>query len=161
MGRFPNEVETVLRSAGWSPGRRVTELSEDSIRKVCAQAGADGSRHTPFPAAEQALAEFVGLYVFQDEPGVTLRRRPFALDPTMAAATTTTLADFGRALGVALFPLGVEGDGDAVLAIDERARVFALDAGGEWFLGDGLDAALTTLITGAAPPRIRDDGTWA
>jgi hypothetical protein len=160
VGRFPSEVEAVLRSAGWSEGRQVVELSEQAIRDVCARAGADGAQHTPFRAAEQALAEFAGLYVYQDEAGVALRRRPFALDPAMAAATASTLHDFARVLGSALFPLGVEGDGEAVLAIDERGRVFALDFAGEWFLGDGLDAALTTLISGTYPPRVRDDGTW-
>ena len=160
MGRFPSEVEAVLRSAGWSEGRQVTELSEQAIQDVCAQASADGTRHAPFRAAEQALAEFAGLFVFQDQPGVALRRRPFALDPVMAAATASTLADFARVLGSALFPLGVEGNGEAVLAIDERGRVFALDYAGEWFLGEGLDAALTTLISGTSPPRVRDDGTW-
>lgn len=161
MSRFPTEVETVLRASGWAEGRSVPDAGAEAIRLVCAQPGADGSRHVPFPAAEAALTEFGGLFVRQDEPGVELRRRPFALDPTMAAATAATLADLGRVLDVRLFPLGVEGDGDAVLTIDERGRVFAVDHAGEWFLGDCLDAALVTLITGVCPPRVRDDGTWA
>lgn len=160
MTRFPTDVEAVLRANGWTDGRRVPETSAEAIRIVCAQPGADGSRHVPFPAAEAALAEFGGIFVRQDEPGAELRRRPFALDPTMAAATAATLADLGRLLGVRLFPLGVEGDGDAVLTIDEQGRVFAIDHAGEWFLGPTLDAALTTLITGTEPPRVRDDGSW-
>ncbi|WP_051569586.1 SUKH-3 domain-containing protein [Cryptosporangium arvum] len=160
MSRFTADVEAVLRASGWAEGRQVPESSAEAIRIVCAQPGADGSRHVPFPAAEAALAEFGGIFVRQDEPGVQLRRRPFALDPTMAAATAATLGDLGRLLGVQLFPLGVEGDGDAVLAIDERGRVFAVDHAGEWFLGPSLDAALTTLITGLEPPRVTDDGTW-
>ncbi|GAA0263694.1 SUKH-3 domain-containing protein [Cryptosporangium japonicum] len=160
MSRFPTDVEAVLRASGWDEGRQVPESSAEAIRIVCAQPGADGSQHVPFPAAEAALAEFGGIFVRQDEPGLQLRRRPFALDPTMAAATAATLADLGRLLGVQLFPLGVEGDGDAVLAIDEQGRVFAVDHAGEWFLGPTLDAALTTLITGLEPPRVTDDGTW-
>jgi hypothetical protein len=158
--RFPSEVEAVLREAGWTEERQVAELAGKAIQTVCAQPGTAGARHAAFPAAEQALTEFGGLYVYQDGPGAALRRRPFALDPTMAAATAMTLADFGRVLGVALFPLGVEGDADAVLAIDEHGRVFALDAGGEWFLGEDIQDALTTLVTGTLPPRVRDDGTW-
>jgi hypothetical protein len=160
MSRFATEVDMILRASGWTDGRQVTEASAEAIQIVCAQPGADGSRHVPFPAAEAALAEFGGLFVRQDEPGSELRRRPFALDPTMAAATAATLADLSRVLGVRLFPLGVEGDGDAVLTIDEQGRVFAFDHAGEWFLGQTLDEALTTLITGTSPPRVKDDGSW-
>lgn len=160
MERFPDDVAAVLRAAGWAEGRRVPELSAEAIRVVCAQPSTDGSRHEPFPAAVHALAEFAGLYVVQDGAGVALRRRPFALDPTLAAASAATLADFGRVLGVPLFPLGVEGDGDALLAIDAQARVFALDYAGEWYLGESLDAALVTLVAGAQPPRVSDEGSW-
>lgn len=160
MQRFPDEVEAVLRDAGWSAGRFVPDAAAGAIAAVCASTAADGARHAPFPAAEQVLSEFVGIYVSQDGPGVTLRRRPFAIDPRLATPTAATLAAFGRALGVLLFPLGVEGADDAVLAIDEHGRVFALDAGGEWFLGDRIEAALTTLVTGWEPPRVGDDGGW-
>lgn len=44
--------------------------------------------------------------------------------------------------------------------MDEHGPVFALDQAGEWFLGDTIDAALTTLLLGRAPARVRDDGTW-
>ena len=160
MSRFPAEVEAVLKASGWSEGRQVPEASAEAIQLVCAQPGADGSQHVSFPAAEQALAEFGGVFVGQDEPGLELRRRPFAFDPTLAAATAATLADLSRLLGVRLFPLGIEGDGDAVLTIDEQGRIFAFDHAGEWFLGPTLDAALIVLITGASPPRVRDDGSW-
>lgn len=160
MERFPDDVAAVLRAAGWVEGRQVPELSAEAIRVVCAQPSADGTRHEPFPAASQALAEFAGVYVVHEGAGVAVRRRPFALDPTLAAASATTLADFGRVLGVPLFPLGVEGDDDALLAIDARARVFALDYAGEWYLGENLDAALVTLVTGTLPPRVGDDGSW-
>ncbi|GAA4608233.1 hypothetical protein BJY16_006736 [Actinoplanes octamycinicus] len=160
MTRFPDEVDAVLRNAGWSEGRHVPEVAGHMIEVVCAYTAAGGARHTRFPAAERALAEFAGIYIDQDGPGLVLRRSLFAIDPTMAIPTATTLADFGAALGSRLFPLGVEGVDDAVLAIDERGRVFALDPTGEWHLGDTLDAALTTLVTGAAPARVSDSGTW-
>jgi hypothetical protein len=45
--------------------------------------------------------------------------------------------------------------------MDSGGRVFGLDQGGEWFLGETLDAALVGLLTGDGPAeRVRDDGTW-
>jgi len=38
--------------------------------------------------------------------------------------------------------------------------VFVLDHTGEWFLGDTIEDALTTLVLGLQPPRVRRDGTW-
>ena len=148
------EVAEVLRQHGWQEGRHVDDaVTAEAVRLV------EVRGHRPFPAAVQALAEFGGIYVQQDGPGRELRRRPFALDPTMAAGSADTLADFGRVIGAALFPLGIEGDHDALLAIDERGRVFALDHTGEWLLGDTVVDALETLISGAQPPRVHDDGT--
>lgn len=159
--QLPEDVEAVLREHGWEPGRRVVEQTTKAIDLVCDHVGRNGSRHQPFPAAAALLEEFGGLYVTSpDGPGRDLRRRPFAIDPTMAAATTETLADFGRVLGTRLFPIGVEGDGEAYLAVDEGGRVFALDHAGEWFLGASIREALVTLVHGVEPPRVRDDGTW-
>ncbi len=154
------EVEEVLRSSGWRPGRKRTRSAEKTVEEICAAEGTDGARHEPLPAALAVLEKFGGLLVRQDGAGTALRRRPFAIDPTMAAATAGTLADFGRVLGARLFPLGTEGDDEALLAVDENGRIFALDPAGEWFLGETIEDAFTTLVTGAAPPRVRDDGSW-
>ncbi|HEV2087953.1 MAG TPA: SUKH-3 domain-containing protein [Cryptosporangiaceae bacterium] len=154
------EVETVLRESGWKPGRKRTKAAEKTVAEVCATEGADGSRHHPLPAAVAVLERFGGLFVRQDGAGTALRRRPFAIDPTMAATTAETLTDFGQVLGTRLFPLGVEGDDEALLAVDESGRVFALDVAGEWFLGETIEHAFTTLVSGALPPRVRDDGSW-
>lgn len=140
--RFANEVASVLSQAGWAEGRQVDDFD------------------APFDTATAALREFGGLYVLQDGPGTDLRRRPFALDPTQVAATTETLSDLSAILGTRLFPIGMEGDHDAILAIDESGRVFAFDHAGTWHLGDTLDAALTTVVTGTQPARIDIDGHW-
>jgi hypothetical protein len=96
----------------------------------------------------------------QDGPGRDLRRRPFTLDPSAVGASAETLAGLSRLLGTRLFPIGMEGDHDAILAIDESGRVFAFDHAGTWHLGDTLDAALTTVVTGTQPARIDIDGHW-
>lgn len=155
-----NEVALVLRDAGW-PERRLTEADvAAAVAFVSEEVGRNGATIEAFPAATEALNEFGGLYVVQDGPGRDLSRRPFAIDPTQVAATTETLADLSRLLDVKLFPIGMEGDHESVLAIDEAGRVFALDHAGVWYLGDSVAAALTALVTGTQPPRLDEHGNW-
>lgn len=157
--RFSAPTLRALTEAGWQPGRSVAGPTAEAIARACEHIGREGQRHRPFPAAERALDEFGGLTVDPTGDGRDLLPRPFALDPTMAAASTETLADVGAVLGVALFPIGVEGDRDALLAMDEGGRVFSIDHTGEWFLGNDLDAAIESLVRGLAPARVHDDGT--
>lgn len=158
---LPPEVADVLRAAGWSPGRRQTEAQVTAaVEVVDGVVGRNGATIESFPAAIDAVSEFGGICVVQDSPGHNLRRRTFAIDPTQVAATTETLADLGKRLHTRLFPIGMEGDHESVLAIDEAGRVFALDHAGVWYLGDSVAAALTTLVTGAAPPRLDENGNW-
>ena len=156
----PPEVAEVLHDAGWSGRRRADAQVAATIEVVRKAVGRNGARIEPFPAAIDALAEFGGLHVVQDAPGRDLRRRPFAIEPAQAAATTETLADLGRLLQTRLFPIGMEGDHESVLAIDEAGRVFALDHAGVWYLGKSMAAALTTLIIGTRPPRLDEHGNW-
>src|SRR5215472_3904839 len=152
-------VANVLRAAGWSPEQRLARAQlATMVESVRGEVGRNGARVESFPAATEALTEFGGLHVVQDAPGRDLRRRAFVIDPTLVAATTETLADLGRRLRTGLFPIGVEGDHDSVLAIDEAGRVFALDHAGVWRLGDSVAPALTTLVTGTQPPRLDEDG---
>ena len=154
--RFPADVVGVLADAGWSP----TRAGAATPGPGPAAPPELGLPFEAFPAAVDALREFAGLCVVQDGAGVDVRRRPFLLDPTEVVATTQTLADFGAVLGCRLFPLGMEGDHESIIAIAETGHVFALDPTGEWHLGDSIDAALVTLITGTMPPRVTADGSW-
>jgi hypothetical protein len=158
--RFPTEVADVLRRAGWEEGRRTDAQTAAAVEIVRRQAERDEGAVEAFPAALEALSEFGGLYIVQDGPGRDVRRRPFAIDPTQVAATTKTLAYLGRRLGTRLFPLGMEGDHESVLAIDETGRVYALDHAGVWYLGDSIDAAIVNLVTGIEPPLLDSRGRW-
>ncbi len=158
--RFPAEVADVLRGEGWSAGRYTDAQVASAVDVVCGEVGRNGARIEALPAAAEALSEFGGLHVVQDGPGRDVRRRPFAIDPTQVAATAETLADLGKLLDTKLFPIGMEGDHDSVLAIDEAGRVFALDHAGVWYLGDSVDAALIALVTGTQPPRLDAYGNW-
>jgi hypothetical protein len=157
--RFPENVAQVLREAGWSEGRRTDAEAAMAVDIVREQIGRHGERTESFGAATAAQSEFGGIYVIQDGPGRDLARRPFAIDPTEVAATTETLADVGKRLQARLFPIGMEGDHDSVLAVAESGKVYAVDHTGVWLLGDTIDAALITLITGTQPPRLDAVGT--
>jgi hypothetical protein len=69
-------------------------------------------------------------------------------------------SEFGRRLGVRAYGIGSENGGESTLVGDEHGRVFALDQGGEWYLGGSLDEALVTLVYGRHQPKVRADGTW-
>ncbi len=157
--RFPAQVDEVLRTAGWSEGRRTDAEAAMAVDMVRQQIGRNGERSEPFAAATAVLNEFGGIYVIQDGPGEHLRRRPFAIDPTDVAATTETLADLGKRLHTRLFPIGMEGDHDSILAVDEAGNVYAIDHTGTWLLGDTIDAALITLVTGTQPARLNSAGS--
>lgn len=157
--RFPPDVAQVLSDAGWAAGR-----SEDRARAwalaLAAHAAPDGRQHTVVDTALHAFAEFGGLAVRQDGAGEQIARSSFVLDPMRGLHTVAALTELGALVGVRMTPIGEEGGGTGVLAIDERGRVFLLDHTADWHLGDSLDEALCTLVRGRMPARIRDDGTW-
>lgn|GEM_PF-1242981 len=157
-GRFAGEVDAALRRAGWYPGRLLAAQAEEWAHAVAAYTSPEGYRHSVFPAAVAAWAEFGGLQVDLEGlagEGLLLARTPFTIDPLLGLHQPRTLSDLGRALGdVEVAPLGAELDARALLAVDEAGRVYSLDHSGEWFLGATLDHALTTLITGTLPHRL-------
>jgi hypothetical protein len=161
-GRFPDQVAGALAEAGWRPMRRaVAEVLADGMIDDVRCVPGRRHQHRPFPAARAAIRDFPGIFCGLRGPGGRRRIRRLSLEPAAAAYTADLLGDFAAVLGVALFPIGVEAGGDAIVAIDERGRLFALDQGGEWFLGETLDEGLLSLLTGDGPAeRVRDDGTW-
>ncbi|MEU4776788.1 SUKH-3 domain-containing protein [Micromonospora sp. NPDC023633] len=157
-GRFHPDVAQALVAAGWRPhfGDEIVALS--AIRDLSAVRG-ETSAHADFPAVLATLTAFPSLVGARRGPGEQVWISRFDIRPRQVAHTADTLADFAAVLGVRLFPIGTERQ-ESILAVDERGRVFALDQAGEWFLGEDIDAALTTLLLGRAPARVRDDGTW-
>ncbi|MFG1996609.1 SUKH-3 domain-containing protein [Actinoplanes sp. NPDC048988] len=152
-GRFPHDVARTLAGGGWvgpvdQPAlvARAVEISENRLR--------------PFEEAQRAIADFAGVRCGRRGPGTRRAVRLLRLDPVPGAYAAGALAEFGELIGADLFPIGVEGD-DAVVAIDERGRVFVLDQAGEWMAGATLDEALVNLLTGDGPERrVHDNGTW-
>ncbi|MFG3497863.1 SUKH-3 domain-containing protein [Streptomyces sp. NPDC047928] len=152
--RFPVAVDAALREAGWQPGRWDIKQAEHWADTLRAHVSPAGHRHSVFPAAVEAWAEFGGLRVTTPGPGRQIAPGPLHLDPLAGLHLARTLADLGRALETEMAPLGEEADNQAVLAIDTEGRVYSLDHTGDWYLGPDIDHALTTLISGSQPTRL-------
>ncbi|GGV02737.1 hypothetical protein GCM10010275_47300 [Streptomyces litmocidini] len=152
--RFPVNVDAALREAGWQPGRWDIKLAEEWADTLRAHISPAGHRHSVFPAAVEAWAEFGGLRITAPGHGRQIAPAAVRFDPLAGLHLSRTLADLGRALDTEIAPLGEEGDHQAVLAMDVEGRVYSLDHAGDWYLGKDIDAALSTLITGAQPTRL-------
>ncbi|MFI6328663.1 SUKH-3 domain-containing protein [Micromonospora chersina] len=157
-GRFPDVVAHALMDAGWQVSMFNEALAMGAIAETRDIAGRH-HRHETFPAAAQALTDFPAILSRRRGPGQDVWISRFTTNPLRGAHSADSLADFGAVLGVRLFPIGTERQ-ESIIAVDEHGRIFALDQAGEWFLGPDIDAALTTLLLGRAPARVRDDGTW-
>jgi hypothetical protein len=156
--RFPVPVDAALRDAGWQPGRwdiKQAEIWADTLREHTSPAG---HRHSVFPAAVEAWAEFGGLHITPTGPGRQIAPAGLHLDPLHGLHMARTLGDLGRALGTQTCPLGAETDTQALIAVDAEGRVYALDHTGDWYLGPDIDQALAALIGGIQPTRLTVTG---
>lgn len=160
-GRLPEEVAWVLAEAGWedrSPAAAAS-LARVQLARALAVPGVE-HRHEAFPAAFEALCRYPPMTTGRKGPGLVQRIRLVEFGTAAAAHSADMLHELGALIRAPLFPVGAENYGETVLAVDERGRVFAVDQGGDWFVGDTLDEALVTLLTGRGTPRVRADGTW-
>ncbi|MFE0425998.1 SUKH-3 domain-containing protein [Streptomyces sp. NPDC058953] len=152
--RFPVGVDAALREAGWRPGRWDIKLAEHWADTLRAYVSPGGHRHSLFPAAVEAWAEFGGLRVTALAPGRQVAPPELRIDPLYGLHLARTLADLGRALDTEIAPLGVEGDDQAVLAIDTSGRMFSVDHTGDWYVGKSVDEGLECLLLGRTPHRL-------
>ncbi|MFF3325390.1 SUKH-3 domain-containing protein [Streptomyces sp. NPDC002889] len=152
--RFPVAVDAALRDAGWQPGRWDIKQAEHWADTLRAHVSPAGHRHTVFPSVVEAWAEFGGLHITASGPGRQHAPAPVYVDPLSGLHLARTLADLGRALDTEISPLGMEGNHQAVLAMDVEGRVYSIDHTGDWYLGQDIDQALGTLVTGVQPARL-------
>ncbi|GLY03498.1 MULTISPECIES: SUKH-3 domain-containing protein [Actinoplanes] len=144
--RFPAEVLEILSAAGWKPGRHV---DVEPWRSGLAD---DFSMHD---AAARFLAEFGGLFVNIDGPGVQKAREAFELDP-MRGVGDDRLGEWSAELGRSLFPVGEFSYGyPFLLAVDETGELYhVLDSLATY---GPLPRALEKLILGyRARPLLED-----
>jgi hypothetical protein len=153
-------VVEVLEAAGWRDGRRDDPQAQSWALTVASFTSADGGQHQVVGPAIEAYAEFGGLRVEGGTAGEQIVRSTFTLNPLRVLPSVRTLAALGSAIRSPLTPLGDEGDGIGLLAIDATGRVFVLDHAGDWHLGSTVDEALTNLILGRQPARLNTDGSW-
>jgi hypothetical protein len=141
MERFSKTVDLTLRDVGWFPSRNLG----DQVGEWASELRSDGFEI--FPEAERVLAEFGGLDVDQDAPGLNCAREPFRLVPTLAAGEADRFAEFAEYLKTTLYPLGEATWGNYFLAIGESGQVFLLMEDIR-FLGQNIEEALEHLILG-------------
>lgn len=157
-GRFPPEVAWELAVSGdvrvYNPERELRWAEGGSLEAPAER------RLQAFAAAREAYVDFTDLTTKRLGPGLGQRVRMIRFSAHPGRYLAEALYEFGLAVGARMFPLGSEGLDEGFLAIDERGRVFALDQGGEWFIGETVDEAIVALLLGSPNARVRDDGTW-
>ncbi len=160
MRALPLDVEAALRSVGWQPQTRDEARAHRWALMLAGYATPDGRSHTIVAPAVEVFARYGGVEMPAAEEGRQVAPAGFRLDPGRVQATVATLAALGSALHTKLTPIGDEGGGTGLLAIDGDGRVFVVDHTGEWLVGDTIEDALTALVLGIQPVRIKRDGTW-
>ncbi|MGC0419336.1 SUKH-3 domain-containing protein [Embleya sp. AB8] len=148
--RFPAQVEEVLRGAGWFPGRDVSANFEDWIAETNHRLAEMEGDRCVFPALRTALAEFGGITVRQEGPGVSLGRFDFSIgDNVSAGVMPKSLLEQEEIYRQFALPFGRTADMGARLFMGRDGRVY-LDhpVGGDFHLGANLDEALVVLVRG-------------
>ncbi|MGW1093504.1 SUKH-3 domain-containing protein [Streptomyces sp. NPDC002596] len=140
------EVETVLRGAGWYPGRSIDTTGWRERLE------ADGFRiHS---TAEEFLREFGGLTVGSGGRGITRAREAFELDPLLALGEDDRFGEWGEEIGRRLFPLGELDHGHAFLGLDEQGELYVV---ANWLARFGrMPEAMENLVLGVMPVRMAD-----
>ncbi|WP_049564019.1 SUKH-3 domain-containing protein [Streptomyces sp. SBT349] len=147
-------VDQALAAAGWQPGRLHAAEAERWADALSGHRSPQGHPHALFPAAFETWAELGGLTLGPTGPGREYAATRIVIDPLRGLHWARTLGDLGRALDTQLCPLGEEGGGTALVAIDREGRLYCVDHTGDWYLGPDVVSGLATLLTGAAPHRL-------
>ncbi|MGV9409181.1 SUKH-3 domain-containing protein [Nocardia sp. NPDC003693] len=147
MPEFTEETERVLRMSGWEPGRKV-----DTARW---RQGLEDGGFQWSDAADRFLAEFGGLTVDIDGPGITVAREPFELDPMLADGEDDRFGEWADVVGEPITPLGELDSGRYFLGISESGVLYLV---ADWLASyGGVPEALESLILGRKPVPVDED----
>jgi len=148
MSTFTDEVDRVLREAGWTPDRKI-----DAELWLTAFEAEGLHRHS---IAVGFLGEFGGLAVNISGPGISRAREPFEFDPMLCLGEGDRFLEWGQELNRSIFPVGVHDGGRFFLGIDEHGEIYLVEA---WVASFGrMPEAMENLILGVQPSVV-DDGS--
>ncbi len=135
-------VFSTLTRAGWTEGR----LDEARVARWVRELDAPGGFEI-FDAARDALAEFGGLSVRVDGPGIDFAKGSFEVNPILALGEGEVFRGFEKSLAKRLYPLGEAYGGHSFLAVSEDGAVFLL-ADDIRQIGHSMQEALEALVLG-------------
>ncbi|MDJ0464430.1 SUKH-3 domain-containing protein [Streptomyces sp. H27-C3] len=138
--KWSAETDSVLRAAGWHPGRSISTAAWESALH----------EHDGFEiheAARRFLAEFGGLAVPARGAGRTMARMEINLDPTLATWDAEIFEVLSEEAGSYLYPIGMIDRRNGYLGMAPDGTVFTgMDS--VTFFADNADEALEKLIEG-------------
>ncbi len=142
MNRFSQATETILRKAGWFPGRNVSDLVEGwrvELRRL--------NNQEMFPEAEKILLEFGGLKIKTP----TNKDIPkYDLNPLLVIGENDRFEAFEEILKAKLYPLGEADGGHAFLAVSEDGKIYLLMMN-LFFVADNFDETLEIMASRKMP----------
>ncbi|WP_326681566.1 SUKH-3 domain-containing protein [Streptomyces sp. NBC_01237] len=146
MGIFSEEVNRVLREAGWTPDRQI------NAEPWLAAFESEGLQRNPVVSA--FLAEFGGLAVHISGPGISRAREPFEFNPMLCLGEEDRFLEWGEEIKKSIFPVGVHDEGRFFLGIDECGELYLIET---WVASFGrMPEAMGNLILGVQPSVIND-----
>lgn len=137
-----------LTQNGWTPDRDIGGEADYLIGERAAHIALRGVRLEPFANARTFLRSYGHLRL--PCHGRTLQ---LALENVYFPDEARQLVALSTGLSARVYPVGYETSGDYLLVIDERDRMFSLQHTGAYALGDSVDEAFQTLLSGT---RLRD-----
>jgi hypothetical protein len=142
--RWSEETDSVLRAAGWHPGRAIPIGTwEHALRE-----SGDFQIHD---AAGKFLTEFGGLEVPARGAGITMARMAFHLDPLAAQWDDEIFDVLSEEAGAYLYPIGEADRRNSYLGMTSTGAVYWGMDSGQW-LAHTPEKALENLVEGIQEP---------